>query len=681
MKSRQRFCDLAALRKDIFRFAPVWAIYLIGGLLLSLPILSQATQHSSGYRDFYSGVTALESYTAVFSLINLVYALVVAQVLFGDLFNSKLCNALHAMPLRRETWFSTHLVAGLLFSLVPNLIGALAYMPYLDRFWYVSFLWLGGMMLHYLFFLGVAVFSMFVTGKRFAAVVVYGILNFGAVLVYYLLEYLYIPMLYGVVVSTDIMYVFSPIVMLLSSCDYFSLRHDADSCTCTAYRSYIDIPSQHSYHLVVGEAWPYLFILAGVGLVLLGLALLLYRRRKLETAGDFVAFKPMKPVFRIVFTLATATFCHMVAQQMFGMDEISVMAFLFIGLAVGYFVSHMFVERTIKVFKKRTFLGLAAMVGALLLSLNLVQWDVFGIASYIPEPSQVEVVYVSPSNMGRYRVDQTAIAETQYGSCFQSTSLEEIQAVTEAHRLMYQEGEQTGSGTQRHTIYYKLKNGTTVVRCYRVARTGQAYAAACELFKSPYTVLGVTSLEELKAKTISLKVSNLVYSEIYWDGLMEVLWADCQAGKLIGHWNYHEQFHGKEESRHTIHLELLDPETRLESQRTIQIYDCCQNTMQWLEEYQHNSLLAQDYSTEYANSSYIRTPWGDFSEFEDCAWILKMLMHDLLKENARLVEPTQGQWHKLQVDIDGKGQYCAYISTDLGTVYDTIQELLDSDKK
>ena len=38
--------------------------------------------------------------------------LLAALVLFGDLDNPRMCNALHALPLRRETWFFSHAAAG-----------------------------------------------------------------------------------------------------------------------------------------------------------------------------------------------------------------------------------------------------------------------------------------------------------------------------------------------------------------------------------------------------------------------------------------------------------------------------------------------------------------------------------------------------------------------------------------
>lgn len=54
------------------------------------------------------------------------------MLLFGDLYNSRMCNALHAMPMRRETLFLTNVVSGLLFSMIPTAVMALLSVPLLN---------------------------------------------------------------------------------------------------------------------------------------------------------------------------------------------------------------------------------------------------------------------------------------------------------------------------------------------------------------------------------------------------------------------------------------------------------------------------------------------------------------------------------------------------------------------
>ena len=123
MKSKTLSSDFTVLKKDMFRYAPVWVLYGIGGLL----ILMALAETESGYwlaKDVAAVAVSM-------SVINLFYALVNAQVLFGDLYNSRMCNALHAMPMKRERWFTLHIIAGILYSLIPNLVIMVVALPLL----------------------------------------------------------------------------------------------------------------------------------------------------------------------------------------------------------------------------------------------------------------------------------------------------------------------------------------------------------------------------------------------------------------------------------------------------------------------------------------------------------------------------------------------------------------------
>ena len=224
MKSRTSFFDQTVLKKDITRFAPLWGLYLIGGLLV-------AFTSAIGHGHSYYLAENLSACIGPMSIISLCFAALAAQLLFGDLFNTRLCNALHAMPLRREGWFFTHVTAGLLFYLVPNAIISLALMLFLGKFWYASLLWLLGMTLHYLFFFGLAVFCMMLTGNRFASAAVYAIINFFSMLVMWFSSTVFGPLMYGVVIRTEGFAPYSPVVELCSNQKYFLFEHDL-SCPC-----------------------------------------------------------------------------------------------------------------------------------------------------------------------------------------------------------------------------------------------------------------------------------------------------------------------------------------------------------------------------------------------------------------------------------------------------------------
>ena len=138
MKSRTSSFNLTVFKKDLTRFAPAWAAYLI---VLLLFLMGAMSENQAYYR-----LNSMKDAIVIVSWANLIYAAVVAQLLFGDLYNSRLCNALHAMPITREGWFVTHVASGLAFSFLPNLFVALLGLPLLqlEAGWSAVLWWLLG---------------------------------------------------------------------------------------------------------------------------------------------------------------------------------------------------------------------------------------------------------------------------------------------------------------------------------------------------------------------------------------------------------------------------------------------------------------------------------------------------------------------------------------------------------
>ena len=191
MKSRTSSFNVTVFKKDLTRFAPAWAIY---GIVLLLVLMAAVSDNEIYYR-----VNNVEAFVVVMAWINLFYGALVAQLLFGDLYNSRLCNALHAMPVTREGWFWTHTVSGLLFSLILNLALALLAVPVLNlgAGWAAIPLWLLGTSLQYLFFFGTAVLCVMLSGNRLGQLALYAIVQFAGLLAYWLASRIYEPLLYA----------------------------------------------------------------------------------------------------------------------------------------------------------------------------------------------------------------------------------------------------------------------------------------------------------------------------------------------------------------------------------------------------------------------------------------------------------------------------------------------------
>lgn len=560
MKSRISFFDKAVLRKDITRFAPLWAIYLIGGLLVMLTGLADLSPTSAA--------NDLASTIGPFSIINLIYAALCAQLLFGDLFNTRHCNALHALPLRRETWFTSHVLSGLMFSLVPHAVGVVLMMTMLGELWFVGLLWLLGMVLEYLFFFGLAVFSVFCTGNRFAMAAVYGILNFASLIAYWFITTIYEPLLYGVSFPDELFRMFSPVIQMCVNQEMILFKWKENGSEWARTWQYQGL----------GEGWWYLAICAVIGVALLAVSLLLYRRRKLECAGDFIAVKPLEPIFAVVFTVSVGC-VFAVVEQMFTNDYL---LFLCVGLVIGWFVSQMLLQRTVKVFKGKTFLRLAILLLALGASILLTWLDPLGVTRWVPKAQTLVSV---------------ELADSIYSDAYLKLDApERMEEVIRAHKLLVEARDETGI-RDNVVIRYTMKDGRKVSRTYKVRRNTTAWNILSSAFGKPEYVLGYTDWETFAEKTegvwdgkslLSLcevyvrhSEDNVNYRELHESmrrELLEALKKDCEEGLL-------PQIYVPDGFRQMKWIELEDPTGEYYKYRSIAVYDNSSNTQEWINKY------------------------------------------------------------------------------------------------
>lgn len=501
MKSRTSFFNGAVLRKDITRFAPAWGLYLTGMLLLALTFFTEEDYHLAETLGITIGI---------FSLVNFCYALVCGTVLFGDLFNSRLCNALHAMPMRREGWFVTHVVSGLLFSLVPNLVVGLCLMPKLGVYWYVALVWVGGMTATYLFFFGAAVLAALCTGSRFAMTLVYGLINFLSILVMWVVQYLYIPLQFGIKIN------YRPFVFLSPVC-YL----------CSNELNYVNFLDKiYGYYNPV-NGWPYTLGIAAVGVVMLVGALLLYRKRHLESAGDFITVRFLSPVFLVLYTMA-AGMALFLFSNVFSVDRDYL--FLAVGIIAGFITGKMLLTRTVKVFRSATFLGLAVMLAVLFGSLVLAKLDVLGLVRWVPDREDVASVSIS------YEYDEFS---------YETADPAQIGELMQIHENMIAAGGETDRWASNAHLTYTLKNGTTVTRVYPLDYKIPACLELVKWFSRPEYVLQTDDVAAYAEKVSYILVERYKEDIIMGEearGLLNAIIADCEAGRMIQDWNYYNMY-------------------------------------------------------------------------------------------------------------------------------------------
>lgn len=547
MKLRTSFFNARALGKDITRFSPAWALYSVV-LALTFLIINDSTH--------YMARNMVDAYMAL-AWFNFFYAPICALLLFGDLCRARMCNALHALPMRREGWFLTHCAAGFLFALVPNGIFSLVCSLFIAPHGAVAGMFFAIAMLQFLFFFGAAVLSILCVGNGFATVVVYGIINFLPMLVYVLLYNHYVPLLYGLTLDPE---------AFLRMCPMYAFS-DAE------YTSFYVSNQGYSGNISYVEYadWRYLLIAAGVGLVFLVIAVLLYRRRKLESAGDFVAFKPLGPVFLVLYTAGVGTFLYTFGNELLNNYEYPL---LIVGLLVGYFTGRMLLDRTVKVFHKRSLLGLGAMTAVLALTMFITWLDPMGLVMKIPQTQEISSVSISTTSMPYpYRYI--------YGESPEFSDETTIQKILEVHQHQAKT-RNAGNSSLTVDIEYTLKNGKTLHRQYPMDAKSEQAQTLKEIFGSWEYLFGTEDPEDFKDNLQSIRLDDGKehFEPELIEKVVDALHQDCLTGALVQDWNYHSS----EGARFWVGISYINPDG-YHDYLDLTIFESCHNTVAVLEEY------------------------------------------------------------------------------------------------
>ncbi len=543
MKSRTSFFNPTAFKKTITRFAPVWVLYTVFLLMVLFGIRDE--------RPVFMARDVVDLMEAT-CWGNLIYAAIVALYLFGDLYNSRLCNALHAFPTRREGWLLTNLAAGVLFSLVPNLVMTCLTSMLLWEYAGYVWIWLAVAMLQYLFFFGTAVLSALCAGNRLGMAANYGIFHFIVVLLLVLTKLIYEPLLYGVEIGEESFFRFLPLFQM-TELGYVKT-------------GYPDTGIDLIYLGLVPKGWIHLAICAAVGIVCMVLATLVYRRRQLERAGDFITVKPLAPVFLVIYTVAVGAVFY-AFSEMIGTPSYLLMA---LGLAIGFFTGRMLLSRTLRVFSKRSVAAFLLLLVAVAGSLVLTKLDPLGITRYVPEADQVESAAI-------YGTDKISVYRDNYGyERFEITDREELLQLQDLHRELIKAGPvATDEYSCKVMVQYRLKDGTVIKRTYWVdTRSSEGQGVKrwlsdaryifqlndpqmlYDLFERFYVNWSADKYGEYMDGTTETDSSNKEQLK----GLLDAILADCAAGNMAQEWAFHLKSAYNEYSVETYQVELLADE-------------------------------------------------------------------------------------------------------------------------
>ena len=531
MKLKMSFFDWTLLKKNISRFAPAWGLALLV-MILALPAGLLHELSKIELSEIWMGtkreiVTEYFEENAAFGPIFSFFAAgLFAALLFHYLHKPRAAYMMHAFPMTRTCLFVTNTVSGLLFWLVPALAtGLLTHLVLLANG--ISgcggLLWelLGRWFLQYLCLYGIAVFAMVLAGNTMIALLSCAALNGVFALLPLLTLELVKTYCYGldVSVAVDSLAYLAPVSAMIGRCKI-----------------------------------EFLWIYAAVGLVLLVLAWLHYRRRHIERAGDAMAYGWARVAFRLVFTYTCTLGIGFFLAEFFDSMSNPSLDFLFyalIGCVIGWFASSMMVERTVKVFRKRAvWLGFAVWAVLLTGTVLGLRYDVLGSQRRVPEAEQVASVEIWTNehyNEQYYYTSHTSLRDSR--DCVTLTDTADVNTIRTLHQNAVESWENGTYGTYEDGMWitlhicYHLKNGGTLRRVYDRISVEDCKAVAA-IYRRPG--LAVEFYDRILPERITsavLENAEMEYDEeIGWYGttldctqpkaLRGAMLADAAAGRL-----------------------------------------------------------------------------------------------------------------------------------------------------
>lgn len=384
MQLKTSYLNKTIFKKNMTRFWPVYVIYtLIMIFIMPVSIWSRMPYSSMSNLSNINVETILTSEVfhtgiVVGSNIVAVFAVLAAMSVFSYLYVSKSACMFHALPVRREGFFVTNYISGLCFLVIPNIVvfilsvivkSAVGF-PDLSVLW----TWLGVISAMSLFYYSFGVFCAMLTGHILALPVFYGILNV-------------------IVVGLEL---FTKLIM---SAFVFGMRMNDQMVLAVLSPLYNMNAMRITQDDKIGQ-WSTFVAYAVAGVVFAVLALLIYRKRPIETAGDIVAVKPVKPVFKYGTAFSAALLLGYILFEIFGQGNAGgnavwlLLVFMLLSGFVGYYAAEMLLQKSFRVIRR-------GLKGWLVFSIVLVilmmagKLDVLGFERYVPDASSIREAYVS----------------------------------------------------------------------------------------------------------------------------------------------------------------------------------------------------------------------------------------------------------------------------------------------
>lgn len=451
MKSKISFFNAGIFKSMLKRFWPLWTAYFaVWFMCLPLPLLVARLQ---GVKESAVTVVTAAMKTSVGASVvsGFLMGILAAMAVFGFLYNSRSCGMIASTPVRREAVFCSAYLAGALPVLAANLfIAVLNWLFTLSSgiegacIFKMNAILFAVNSMEFLIFFSISAFIAMLTANIVALPVLYLIFNFVFLGMEYVVRMLYGMFIFGYSDHPDCVLEFmSPLIYLFT-------------------RIGINVNISTGSAAVSLTNWSALlgYIISAV--VFSVTALLLYRKRRMESAGDVISVNSLRPMFKFCVT-ACAALCFgllffVIISTLFtslSMSMLVLSAGLIIGAFIGYFASEMLLKKSFHVFKG-SWKGFVITAVLCIVFAFVCVTDLFDLSSQLPDADDIEAI--SYNSEGR-DVDIKNRSDIE--------ALLKVNKAIIADRDKYEGLDDTDlENTGYVSIRYKLKDGRVICRGY-----------------------------------------------------------------------------------------------------------------------------------------------------------------------------------------------------------------------